>query len=77
MKGTLKGEVSQYGLASCLAGLESAVWKLTIFVFIDKTGSSKQFKQEVNCTAILPPLVFPETIFLVVCDPSMNELWAT
>jgi hypothetical protein len=29
------------------------------FVFICKTDESKQVKQEVNCTVILPPLVFP------------------
>jgi len=39
--------------------LESAVWLLLIFVFICKTGQSKPVKQEVNCTVILPPLVFP------------------
>jgi len=46
-------------LTSCLTGLESAVWQLTIFVFICKTDSSKPVKQEVNGTMILPPLVFP------------------
>ncbi len=46
-------------LTSCLTGLESAVWQLTIFVFICKTDLSKPVKQEVNCTVILPPLVFP------------------
>jgi hypothetical protein len=46
-------------LTSCLSGLESAVWQLTIFVFICKTDYSKQVKQEVNCTVILPPSLFP------------------
>ncbi len=46
-------------LTSCLTGLESAVWQLTIFIFICKTGWSKLVKQEVNGTVILPPLVFP------------------
>ncbi len=46
-------------LTSCLTGLESAVWQLTIFVFICKTDYSKPVKQEVNGTMILPPLVFP------------------
>ncbi len=46
-------------LTSCLTGLESTVWQLTIFVFICKTDSSKPVKQEVNITVILPPLVFP------------------
>ncbi len=39
--------------------MESAVWQLTIFVFICKTDQSKPVKQEVNGTVILPPLVFP------------------
>jgi hypothetical protein len=38
-QGILKGEVSLYvPLTSCLPGLESAVWLLTVFVFICKTG---------------------------------------
>ncbi len=46
-------------LTSCLTGLGLAVCRLTIFVFICKTDSSKPVKQEVNGTVILPPLVFP------------------
>jgi hypothetical protein len=42
-----------------LTGLESAVWQLTIFVFICKTDKSKPVKQEVNGTVILTPLEFP------------------
>ncbi len=45
-------------LTSCLTGLESAVLQLTIFVFIYKPDKSKL---EVNCTVILPPLMFPAT----------------
>ncbi len=45
-------------LTSCWTGLESAVWQLTIFVFICKTDQSKPVKQEVNGTVMLPPLVF-------------------
>jgi hypothetical protein len=32
---------------------------MTIFVFICKIHKSEEVKQEVNCTVILPPLVFP------------------
>ncbi len=46
-------------LTSCLIGLESVVWQLTIFVFICKTDLSIPIKQEVNGTLILPILVFP------------------
>ncbi len=48
-------------LTSCLTGLESAAWQMTIFVFICKTDSFKPVKQEVNGTVILSPLVFPES----------------
>ncbi len=51
-------------LISCLTGLESAVWQLTMFVFICKTDYSKPVKLEVNGTMILPPLVLPARIYL-------------
>ncbi len=57
--GNTKGGSFTLPLASCLTGLESPVWQLTIFVFICKTDSSKPVKQEVNSTVILLPLVFP------------------
>jgi hypothetical protein len=59
--GNTKGESITAPLTSCLAGLEAVVWQLTFFVFIHKTDLSKPVKQEVNCTVILPPLVFPGT----------------
>ncbi len=77
-------------LTSCLTGLESAVWQLTIFVFIFQTDQSKPVKQEVNGTVILPPLVFPgkrfqkfsglmvrkEKIrFLFKIDPPRRKKW--
>jgi hypothetical protein len=61
-QGTLKGGSIIVVLTSCLTGLELAVWQLKFFVFICKTDSSKQVKQEVNCTVILPPLVFPALV---------------
>jgi hypothetical protein len=57
--GNTKGGSITVPLTSCLTGLESAVWLLTIFVFISKTDESKPVKQEVNSIVILPPLVFP------------------
>ncbi len=57
--GNTKGGSITVLLTSCLTGLESAVWQLTIFIFICKTGQSKPVKQEVNSTVTLPPLVFP------------------
>jgi hypothetical protein len=56
--GNTKGGNITVLLTSCLTSLELAVWQLTIFVFICKTDKSKPVKQEVNCTVILPPLVF-------------------
>ncbi len=57
--GNTKGGSITVPLTSCLTGLESAVWQLTIFVFICKTDLSKPVKLEINGTVILPPLVFP------------------
>ncbi len=57
--GNTKGGSITVPLTSCLTGLESAVWQLTIFAFSCKTEYSKPVKQEVNGTVILPPLVFP------------------
>jgi hypothetical protein len=58
--GNTKGGSITVPLTSCLTGLESAVWLLTIFVFICKTDESKLVKQEVNGTVILPTLVIPD-----------------
>jgi hypothetical protein len=55
-------------LTSCLTGLESAVWQLTIFVLICKTDLSKPVKQEVNGTVILPPSVFPGQTLYFLCN---------
>jgi hypothetical protein len=57
--GNTKGGSITVPLTSCLTGLESALWQLTIFVFICKTDLSEPVQQEVNGTVILPPLVFP------------------
>jgi hypothetical protein len=46
--GNTKGGSIIVPLTSCLTGLESAVWQLTIFIFICKTDKSKPVKQEVH-----------------------------
>ncbi len=66
--GNTKGGSITVQLTSCLTGLKSAVWLLTIFVFICKTDSSKPVKQEVNGTVIRPPVVFPGVCF-AACRP--------
>ncbi len=65
--GNAKGGSITVPLTSCLTGLESAAWQLTIFVFICKTDKSKLVKQEVNGTVILPPLVFPGLSCAGIC----------
>ncbi len=51
-------------LTSCLTGLELAMWQLKIFGFFCKTDYSRPVKQEVNVTMILPPLVFPDDLYV-------------
>jgi len=63
--GNTKGGSITVPLTSGLTGLELAVRELTIFVFICKTDLSRQVKQEVNFTMILPPLVFPALFIMV------------
>ncbi len=46
-------------LTSCLTGLESAVWLLTIFVFYLQNRLIQTSQTGVNSTVILLPLVFP------------------
>ncbi len=65
--GNTKGGSITVPLTSYLTGLESAVWQLTIFVFICKTDLSKPVKQAVNGTVILPPLVFPVWCYARCC----------
>jgi hypothetical protein len=60
--GNTKGRSITVLFTSCLTGQESAVWLLTIFVFICETDYSKPVKQEVNSTVILSPLVFPDSV---------------
>ncbi len=69
--GNTKGGSITIPLTSCLTGFVSAVWKLTILVFICKTDQSKPVKQEVNGTMILPPLSIPAHI--IVGDGSGHQ----
>jgi hypothetical protein len=57
--GKTKGGSITVPLTSSLTGLESAVWQLTIFVFICKADFYKPVKQGVNGTVILPPFSIP------------------
>jgi hypothetical protein len=68
--GNTKGGSIIVPLTSCLTGLESVVWQLTIFVFICKTDLSKPVKQVVNRT--VTPLVFLAWTFLI--DFSLHHL---
>ncbi len=70
--GNTKGGSMTVPLISCLNGLESAVWQLTIFVFIWKTDLSKPVKQEVNSTVIFPPFSIPWINHL---NQFWNHIW--
>jgi hypothetical protein len=41
------------------------------------TGDSKPVKQEVNCTRILPPLVFPGLAYLVATSVTKKKKFVT
>ncbi len=56
--GNIKGESITVLLTSCLTGLDQSVSQIKTKIVISHTADSKPFKQEVNGTVILPPLVF-------------------
>ncbi len=45
-------------LTSCLIGLDEPVLQIKTKIVSKHTADSKSVKQEVNCTVILPPLLF-------------------
>jgi hypothetical protein len=55
--GILKGDSVQ--LTPFLTGLDQSVLRMKTKTVSCHTANSKQAKQEVNSTMILPPLVFP------------------
>ncbi len=57
--GNTKGGSITVLLTSCLTGFDWSVLKIKTKIVISHTADSKQVKQEVNGTVILPPLVFP------------------
>jgi hypothetical protein len=57
--GNTKGGRITVTLTSCLAGLDLSVLQIKTKIGSCHTADSKQVKQEVNCTVIFPPLVFP------------------
>jgi hypothetical protein len=58
--GNTKGGSITVPLTSCLTGLYQSVLQLkTKIVSCCHTADSKQVKQEVNGTVLLPPFVFP------------------
>jgi hypothetical protein len=46
-------------LTSCLTGLDLSVLQIKTKIVSSHTADCKPVKQQVNCTVILPPLVFP------------------
>jgi hypothetical protein len=64
-------------LTSCLTGLESVVWQVTIFCFYLQNRVIQQTRKKgVNGTVILPPLVFldPTIPILVFIDSARDAL---
>jgi hypothetical protein len=57
--GNTKGGSITVLLTSCLTGLDWSVMQTKTKIVSCHTADSKPVKQEVNCTMILPPLVFP------------------
>ncbi len=57
--GNTKGGSITVPLTSCLTGLDQSVLQIKTKIVSSHTADSKPFKQEVNGTVILPPLVFP------------------
>jgi hypothetical protein len=57
--GNTKGGSIALPLTSCLTGLNLSVSQIKTKIVSCHTANSKPVKQEVNCTVILPPLVFP------------------
>jgi hypothetical protein len=57
--GNTKGGSITVLLTSCLTGWISLFLKIKTNIVSCHTANSKPVKQEVNSTAILPPLVFP------------------
>ncbi len=57
--GNTKGGSTTVPLTSCLTGLVWSVLQIKTKIASCHTTDSKPFKQEVNGTVMLPPLVFP------------------
>ncbi len=57
--GNTKGGSITVLLSSYLTGLDQSVLQIKTKIVSRHTADSKPVKQEVNCTLILPPLVFP------------------
>ncbi len=57
--GNTKGGSITVQLTSCLTCLDQPVLQMKTKIVSCHTADSKQVKQEVNSTVILPPLVFP------------------
>ncbi len=59
MAGNTKGGSITVLLTSCLTCLDQPVLQIKTEIVSYNTADSKPVKQEVNCTVILTPLVFP------------------
>jgi hypothetical protein len=73
--GYTKGGSITVLLTSCLTGLDQSVLKIKTKIVSSHAPDSKPVKQEVNCTVIFPPLVFPGLTIprKLVCPNKKNK----
>jgi len=74
-QGILKREVSLYHWPPVWLAWISLFWKLKQKLSVVITAYSKPVKQEVNCTVILPPLVFPASTISLQSHSSVSGLY--
>ncbi len=68
LSGNTKGGSITVPLTSCLTGLDQSVLQIKTKIVSCHTVDSKPFKQEVNGTVMLPPLVFPCFVYQNTLD---------
>ncbi len=71
--GNTKGGSITVLLTSCLTCLDQPVLQIRTKIVGYNTADSKPVKQEVNCTVILPPLVFPADRLNAKSDLGVNK----
>jgi hypothetical protein len=77
--GNTKGGSITVPLTSCLTGVHLSALQIKTTIVSCYTADSKPVKQEVKCTVILPPLVFPacaiQYLTLVILFVEKKNQW--